>query len=151
MTRSTRAILAATLIAGTLDIAMAFLTAGRAPDSVLRSVASGPFGAGMNEGGAGFALLGLAVHFAIMAVMAAVFVAASRRWIWLSDHPVVAGLAYGLGLYLVMYWIVLPLRWPQAFPITDPGEVAKGLFAHTLLVGVPIALIAAHYLRPRTA
>jgi uncharacterized membrane protein YagU involved in acid resistance len=139
------------LIAGTLDIGMAFVTAGRAPDSVLRSVASGPFGGSMNEGGMAVALLGLLVHFAIMAVMAGVFVAAGQRWTQLVEHPVAAGLAYGFALYVAMYWIVLPLRWPEAFPIADPVEVAKALFAHMVLVGLPIALIAAQYLRPRTA
>jgi hypothetical protein len=147
MTRTTRAVLVATAVAGTLDIAMAFLTSERSPDSVLRSIAGGPFGARMNEGGLAAALLGLAVHFAIMAVMAAAFVWAGGRWPRLLRAPVPAGLAYGFGLYLVMYWVVLPLRWPEAFPITEPVEIAKALFAHMLLVGIPIALIASRHRR----
>jgi hypothetical protein len=147
MNRTARAILVATAVAGTLDIAMAFVTSDRSPDAILRSIASGPFGAAMNEGGLPASVLGLAVHFSIMAAMAAVFVLAGGRWTRLLAQPVLSGLVYGLGLYLLMYWVVLPLRWPEAFPITEPEEVGKALFAHMVLVGLPIALIAARHQR----
>lgn len=138
-------IIAATAVAGALDIAMAFLSSSAPPAQVLRSVASGPFGSGMREGGAAAALLGLLVHFAIMTIMVAVFVFVTARRPRLLDRPLAIGLGYGLLLYLVMYWIVLPLRWPAVFPITDTTEVAKALFAHLVLVGVPIALITVRF------
>src|SRR5215210_5967594 len=69
-----RSILIATLVAGTLDILSAFVFAGMAgmsPGGVLTYVASGPFGDGVRGGGPVWAAAGLAVHFAIMACMAA--------------------------------------------------------------------------------
>ena len=74
-----RSIAWATLIAGTLDIlyaALLSLANGRSPAGMLRFVASGPFPAATEWGAAG-SLLGLAVHFALMAIMAAAFVYAA--------------------------------------------------------------------------
>ncbi len=98
-----RPILIATLVAGTLDILSAFVFAGMAgatPGGVLAYVASGPFGDGVRSGGPLWAAVGLAVHFAIMACMAAAYFLAARRVPALVRHPVAAGLAYGLLLWL---------------------------------------------------
>lgn len=147
-----RPIVVATLVAGTLDILSAFLFAGMAGIGVLpvlRYVASGPFGDAVRQGGAGWAAIGLAVHFAIMAVMAAAYMIAARRLPALLRHPVVAGLAYGLLLWLVMYWIVKALRWPEAPLPSGAWSIGNQLFSHCVLVGLPIALIARRYLRRR--
>lgn len=144
MTAVGRTILSATLICGMLDILYAIVFAGlrgTAPIDVLHSVASGPFGEGMNSGGVPTALAGLAVHFAIMAVMVGVFVTAAWRLPLVAAHPLIAGIAYGVALYLVMYWIVLPLRWPEAFPSLKPRGVTSALFAHIVCVGIPMAMI----------
>jgi hypothetical protein len=83
------------------------------------------------------------VHFAIMAAMAAAFVAAARLLPRVREWRLLYGVAYGALLYLIMYWIVIPLRWPPA-----PGtaitlvSVLIPLAVHILLVGIPIALIA---------
>jgi hypothetical protein len=147
-------IAAAALIAGTLDILSAFVFAGMAgvsPAGVLAYVASGPFGDGVRTGGAGWAAIGLAVHFAIMACMAAAYMIAARRIPALLRHPIAAGIAYGFLLWIVMYWIVKPLRWPEApLPHTLWG-VGNALFSHCILVGVPIALVARRYFSARTA
>jgi hypothetical protein len=149
-----RPILLATLIAGTLDLLSAFVfagMAGMAPAGVLRFVASGPFGDSVRDGGPGWALAGIAVHFAIMACMVAAYMLAAPRLPALLRHPIPAGLAYGLGLWLIMYWLVRPLRWPDMpLPHTLWG-ISNQLFSHCLLVGLPIALVAARHLRRRSA
>lgn len=145
-------ILVATLVAGTLDILAATaltLLNGRDPMSMLRTVASGPF-PGATLWGTQGSLLGLAVHFALMAVMAGVFVLAASRWRRLWEKPYLWGLLYGLATYVVMNLIVVPLRWPTAFP-PAPLSVATQLFCHIVLVGIPIALIARRHLRRRSA
>lgn len=145
MAHAGRRILVATLIAGTLDIAAAAilaLQAGRTPDRMLRGVASGPFPDATGWGTAG-AVLGLAVHFAIMAVMAAVFVLAADRLPLLKARRVAAGIGYGIATWAAMNLVVLPLRWPAVFPHLDPQTVATQLFCHIVLVGIPIALVAA--------
>jgi hypothetical protein len=79
-----------------------------------------------------------------MAVMAAAFVIAAPLLPRLRALRLAYGAAYGALLYLIMYWVVLPLRWPSA------GGAAGGVVSvllplaiHILLVGIPIALIAA--------
>ena len=139
-----RTIAWATLVAGTLDILMAVIDVSLSGGSVpgmFRSIASGPFGDGMRESSAG-APLGLLVHFAIMAVIAAVYVVAAQRIPVLNRYWWIAGLVYGFGVWLVMYGAVLPMRFGSSLP-TEPVAVAKGLFAHCVLVGLPIAWIAA--------
>src|SRR6185437_8071712 len=97
-----RPILLATFVAGTLDILSAFVfahLAATAPGSVLRFVASGPFGDGVREGGTGWALAGLAVHFAIMASMVTAYMIVAPRFPILLRRPVPAGIAYGIFLW----------------------------------------------------
>jgi hypothetical protein len=140
----TRTILWATLVAGTLDILMAIVDAtlsGGSVTGMFRSIASGPFGDGMRESTMGVPL-GLLVHFAIMAVIAAVYVLAARRIPALVRNWWIAGLIYGFGVWLVMYGIVLPTRFGGSLP-TEPVAIFKGLFAHCVLVGLPIAWITA--------
>ena len=141
---NTRAIVVGTLVAGTLDILSAFVFAGMSgtgPIGVLQFVASGPFGDQAKDG-AGWAIAGLAVHYAIMAAMVAAYVAAARRMPVLARQPVAAGLLYGVLLWLVMYWIVRPLRWPEMPLPHSAWGIGNALFSHCILVGLPIALIA---------
>lgn len=147
-----RPIALATLIAGTLDILAAVsltLIYGREPTNMLRYVASGPFPPATGWG-AGGAALGLATHYALMAIMAAFFIVAARERPVLRERPLLWGLIYGLVTYVVMNLVVVPLRFPSAFP-PRPVSVATQLFCHILLVGIPIALVAARHWRPRTS
>ena len=138
-----RTIALATLVAGTLDICSAFTyaaIAGRGPVTVLRGVGSAILG--KTDDGTMLALVGLALHFAIMAVMATVYVLAAARMPTLRARPLLGGIAYGLATWAVMNLIVLPLRWPTLFPKFDTVSLAEQLFSHIVLVGIPIALIA---------
>lgn len=142
-----RPIILGTLVAGTLDILAAitrtWAVTGRGPTRVLHSVASGPLGESAYAGGMATAIVGLAVHFAIMLAMVAVFVVAARRLAFLLERPLLWGAIYGVGLYLVMYCVVLPLRFGR-FP-SDPEAIAWTLAFHVILTGMPIAWIAARY------
>jgi hypothetical protein len=146
----TRAFAWATLVAGTLDILYAAIMSsilGRGPAAMLRYVASGPFPAATEMGLAG-SILGLIVHFALMAMMAGIFVIAVRNRPTLLANPIQTGILYGLVTYVAMNWIVVPLRFDVPLP-PKPISIASQLFAHIVLVGIPIALIVAKMLRPR--
>jgi hypothetical protein len=142
----------ATLIAGTLDIISAFVfsaMAGVSALAVLKFVASGPFGEAPTES-LGWGLVGLAVHFAIMACMAAAYMLVAPRFEILLRHPIIAGLLYGVLLWIIMYWIVRPLRFPELpLPHTLKG-ISQALFSHCILVGIPIAWVASRYFPPRS-
>ena len=145
-----RATAIATLISGSLDIVFAMILSvlyGREVGNMLRFVASGPFPAA-TEMGSGGALLGLLVHFTLMGIMAAVFMAIVRHRPRLLDTPIRTGIAYGVITYFVMNWIVVPPRFDAPLP-PKPVSVATQLFAHIVLVGIPFALIAVRYLKRR--
>ena len=143
-----RTITIATLVAGTLDILFAMILTviyGREIPNMLRYVGSGPFPAATDMGTAG-AALGLLTHFVLMAIMAAAFLIAARQWPALVQKPIQWGIIYGLITYVVMNWIVVPLRFDTPLP-PRPMSIATQLFAHIVLVGIPIALIAARGMR----
>jgi hypothetical protein len=142
-----RPILWATLVAGTLDILAAFLFAG-AVAPVLRTVASGPLGDGLADGPGG-PVLGLLVHFSIMAAMVAAYFLAATKLQLLGRMWVAMGLLYGVVLWIAMYWIVMPLRWEGYTPPHEAMPIARQLFAHCLLVGLPIAWFARRHFADR--
>ena len=138
-----------TLVCGTLDILLAVILTlwrGKEPAAMLRFVASGPFPDATNWGTNG-ALLGLATHFALMAIMVAVLVLVVRARPRLLDKPLPTAVGYGLVTYFIMNWLVVPLRFDAPLPPSMLSIVTQ-LFAHIVLVGIPFALITARTLRP---
>ncbi|MEZ5892467.1 MAG: hypothetical protein R3C58_04885 [Parvularculaceae bacterium] len=167
-----RAILYGGLAAGTLDILYAFIVYGPltyhlSPQRVLQSVAAGWVGRDAAvAGGLQTAALGLASHFLIAAIMAAAFVIAATVFGALRRRPIFFGLLYGFLLYLMMNYVVTPLsaahasqhfaasaheaaaRLGEAFSAVRPKGawlLAGTIFTHTVLVGLPIALIARRF------
>jgi len=143
MTKTGRTIVNATLVAGTLDILSAVvytLMAGRQPITMLKFLGSAVLGDDAVKGGVEVALTGLALHFAIMAVIAAVFVAAANRMPVLKTSWIMAGITYGFGVWLVMNFVVLPPRF--GWHPFQPRGLAEQFFSHIVLVGLPIAWFA---------
>lgn len=140
-----RAVLVGGTVAGALDITFAISFAyfnGTQPQRLLQIVASGWLGKASYAGGAASAALGLALHFLISYVFAGAFVLASRRIEALTRHPFVSGIAFGVGVFLIMRLVVLPL---SAFPHVvsfNPLSALPDLASHMLLFGLPIALAA---------
>lgn len=162
------------LAAGALDILYAFvvygpLSYGLTPEQVLQSVAAGWIGRQASRaGGMETALLGLGTHFMIAAVMAGVYVLLASRIAALRTQALVAGLVYGFILYVAMNYVVVPLsaaatgafataseigpRLQESFSqvrggggADHPWLLAGTIFTHTVLVGLPIALIAKRF------
>ena len=150
--RPYRAILWGGLIAGTLDITAAFVSAalqqGRSPQFVLQSVASGILGADSYKAGLRSAALGLAVHFLIAFTWCAVYFAASRKLTVLIKHPVICGLAYGVVVWLFMNGVVLPLTFHRSF-FSPLRSVIIGASILMLCIGLPIALVVSRYSNSR--
>ena len=145
-----RPILLLTAVSGTLDILWAMIltmTVGKGDiPAMLRFVGSGPF-PGATEWGSSGAILGLVVHFTLMAIMATVFVIAASRYPDIVRSPLKWGVIYGLITYVVMNWIVVHFRFDAPLP-PKPLSIATQLFAHVVLVGIPFGLINAKTLRP---
>ncbi len=142
-----RAIVLAGLVAGVLDITAAFVTwapKGVSPVRILQGIASGLLGPSSFSGGAKTALLGLVLHFVIAFSAASVFYIASRRLPTLTQRPFLWGPLYGVAVYTVMYWVVMPLsRFHRgAFSLTN---TVIAILTHIVCVGLPIALVVRGY------
>ena len=142
-----RRIALGTLIVGALDITevMIFYALWRdvAPTRILQSVAAGLVGRGQAiEGGIPTALLGLAIHFCIAFVVVTIYHLAATRLRVLVTHPIPMGMLYGIAVYLMMNFAVLPLTAAGPPRLTNWIVVANGLFAHLFCVGIPAAVTA---------
>ena len=143
-----RAIFTAGLIVGVLDISSAFVIWWQRGVGVcrgLQGITAGLLGANSFDGGLVTAGLGLALHFFVAFVVVSVFYLASREIEFLTIHPVASGVLYGILVYIVMYWFVLPMAFP-----TFRHRVWNELLAvaiHISLIGLPCALIVRRYSR----
>ncbi len=136
--RALPAITVAGLIVGVLDISSAVVIwwqRGVALQRGLQGIAAGLLGANSYEGGMATASLGLALHFFVAFVVVSIFYLTSRKIPFLTKQPVVSGVFYGIGVYIVMYWFVLPMAFSIAIAI------------HIFLIGLPTALIMRRYSR----
>jgi len=135
------------LAGGAADILTAFVIYRPAsPVVILQSVASGLLGEASFDGGAGSAALGLAAHFAIAILFAAIFVAAAVQAPVALRRPVLSGLLFGITVYGVMNAIVVPLSQAASRPAPPDHMIALGLLAHAFF-GLALSLTAARLLR----
>ena len=95
-------------------------------------------------GGWNSALLGMFLHFVVAFCIASVYFIASRYIPFLIRHPIISGLVYGVIANYVMQWVVIPLSAIGPRANAEPfGSVLNSVIGHALLVGLPVALIAA--------
>jgi len=148
--------LATALIVGALDITYAILfsyfRSGTSPARLLQSVAAGWFGRDAAfAGGAATAAAGLGFHFFIAFTITAIFFLAASRVPALIRQPAIAGPLYGIGVYLVMNWVVIPLSRIAVRPRPAAVVLVSGLLVHMFVIGLPIALGARRALSGRTS
>src|SRR5262249_48097023 len=145
VSRSLRFVLAGGLVAGALDITYACvfwaIKAGVPAERIFQSVASGLLGQNSFSGGWPTALLGLALHFFIATTMSVTYFLVARRVPILGLRPVPFGLAYGLLLYVIMNYVVVPLSAAAHGGAKDPLWVGLSIVVHMVLIGLPIALL----------
>jgi len=130
------------LTAGTLelfDVLVFYSARGSQPIRIIQAIASGLIGIRAFMGGWVSALLGVGLHYFIAGFIVAVFAVASTRWPDLRRRPLLWGPVYGIGVYLVMNFIVVPLSFAIPGHKTLP-VVVNGLLTHILGVGLPTAL-----------
>ena len=144
-----RAIVTGGVAAGILDITFAFIfygLHGSTPVQILQSVASGLLGKKAFEGGAATAALGAVFQLFIPTVAAAVYYGLTRILPALRRHVIASGILFGIGVYVVMNFVVLPLSAIPFTPRHSLDMLGPALLAHMFLVGLPIALANRKYL-----
>jgi hypothetical protein len=150
-TRALRFVVAGGLLAGALDITYACLfwaiKAGVPAQRIFQSVAAGLLGKGSFTGGWPTAILGLALHFFIATTMSVTYFLVARRVPTLGVRPVPFGAAYGLLLYVIMNYVVVPRSNAPHGGAKDPLWVGLSIVVHMVLIGIPIALFTRRALR----
>ena len=138
-----RTLVTTALIAGTLDIiyaiAFSYFRSGTSPMRLLQSVAYGALGRDAYSGGAATAALGLGFHFLIAVTITAIFFAAAAQYPSLTRRPLITGSLFGIVVYLVMNFVVVPLSRIGPRPLPAAIVIVTGVLVHMFLVGVPIA------------
>jgi Na+/alanine symporter len=124
------------VIAGTLDLLQACILFGW---DVPLAIAGGLLGRQAFQGGVGTYILGVLLHFFIALSAATTYYAASRRLGFLTEHPLVCGLFFGMAVDLLMNLVVLPLSALHARGPYKLHDLILGLLVHMVVIGLPIS------------
>ena len=94
------------------------------------------------------ALLGLMFHFFIAFCATAVFFFAARK-LPLARHPWLSGITFGIALYIVMNYVVLPLSKIGLRPTPPLVPLINGVAALVFCIGIPLAFMARRFVAPQ--
>lgn len=155
LNRSLTNILWIGLVAGTLDITenIVFVAfRGITPWRIFQYITSGLLGAHSFQMGWTSVWLGILIHYAIALTWTAIFYIAATQFNLsvLTRRAVLSGVIYGLIVYAVMNFVVLPLSAlpPRPAPPTVVSRI-NAVLALVFCIGLPIALLVKReHLRP---
>jgi hypothetical protein len=147
-----RAILLTGLLVGLLDglaaIIQYTINGGTKPGSVFKYIATAVFGKKAYSGGTPMVAWGVFFHLLIAILFTAFFFLALARIRWVQENKLLAGVLYGIFVWIVMTRLVIPLSL-----LTQPQfDIKKALIAVTILIvciGIPVSLLANKYYRSR--
>lgn len=133
-----------TLLIGLADLVFAmgfwWISHQVAPLRILQSIAAGWYGEATFAGGVRSASVGALSHFAIIFCFIVAYRQAAAWWPLLRTHPRALGATYGLGLYLLMNFVVLPLSAAGMAKFNNLAWVLTSIAMHAL-----IGVLCAHY------
>lgn len=135
------------LLAGTWDILAAFTHAFVAnettPIRVLQFIASKAVGPDAFSGGVPMALLGLFFHYIIAFSWTTLFFLLYPRLRFLSGNKIIVGLGYGVFVWLMMSFVVLPIVNGAFQPFHLQSVI--GMVILMVCIGLPISWMASKY------
>ena len=137
--------LAGGLLVGTLDLVFACLwwalAADVAPIRILQSIGAGVYGPASFEGGVRTAVVGGVLHYGIATAMVSAYALAATHWRGLARQPWRWGPLYGVLLYVLMNYIVVPLSAASSPTKFNAPWVVASIAMH-MLIGVVCAHVA---------
>lgn len=126
------AILAGGIVAGTVDIGAACLITGRNLPFILHSIAGGLLAEASFDGGVRTAVLGAILQEGMGILIAAIYVIASRFALPLAQRWIAGGLGYGVVIFFVMNYVVVPLSAWKRVPHFSPWTFTENMIAMLL-------------------
>ena len=144
---SAKAILFGGFVAGTIDIGAASVISGLSPVKIMKIVAGGLLGRAAFDGDATVAAIGMLLQWGMSLLIAAIFVFAARSMTTLRQRWLAWGLAYGVVVYFVMNYVVVPLSaiGHRTFPHFVLVSFCENMLA-MLLFGVIVSWSAQRFL-----
>jgi len=146
------AIFAGGLLCGIGDIAFAIIYYGYMSKAkpgtirILQSIATVLIGRDAAvAGGIKTAALGLLCHFIVSFCAAAAYFIVSRALKFMTSQAVICGLLYGIVVFVIMNWIVVPHSARHSPVPQITSDLIVPVIGHMLLVGLPIALAVKKY------
>jgi hypothetical protein len=133
-------IVIAGIAAGTIDIGAACLIYGASPIMILQAIAAGLLGRRSFSLGVNSGALGLFLQWAMSCLIAAIYVLAARRLPMVQRRWAASGLFYGLIVFGVMNYIVVPLSAVGKSPTFSIAKFVENLLA-MFLFGLVITYI----------
>ncbi|GAB2820029.1 hypothetical protein GCM10027043_20800 [Ferruginibacter profundus] len=141
-------ILLAGLLVGTLDILSAFVdvyvNTGKNPLIVLNYIATGAFGKTDFTASSGGAVAGLLFHYGIALAFTFFFFKLYSKINLLSKNWVLTGIVYGIFIWAIMNFIVVPLSNVRTPPFTA-FRLIKAALILIVMIGLPLSFIAHKY------
>ncbi len=134
-----RTLLLGWLTVGTVDILDAVIMTlwrGGSPTRMLQGIASGLLGKASFDGGTPTVILGLGLHFFIAFAVVTTYFVASQRLELLIRRWIPCGIVYGLGVWVVMNFVVVPLSAIGRFPNFSLVGTTNQLLIHAFGVGL---------------
>ena len=92
-------------------------------------------------GGLATALFGLVLDFIMITIMAGVFIFSVDRIPLLRRNVIVGSILYGVGVYIVMNFIVLPLSAAPELPAPPMWLLIELVLEHIVLIGLPLGIL----------
>jgi uncharacterized membrane protein YagU involved in acid resistance len=135
------AILLGGMIAATIDIGAASLITGRSPMFIMQAIAGGLLGRASFAGGIGTMILGAVLQEVMGVLIATIYVVLSKTVSGLLRRWILSGLAYGVIIFFVMNYVVVPLSALKSTPHFTSFKFAANMAA-MLLFGLIVAFFA---------
>lgn len=133
------------LIAGTSDISENLIFnifRNVTPYMVFQYIASGLIGMRSFSAGMASVVLGVVIHYAIAFTWTLIYYVASQKFSSLVRRPAICGLLYGVVVYVVMTFAVLPLTGvPHSTKAITLAARINALAALMFCIGLTIALL----------
>ena len=140
-----RTIILTGLLAGTLDAVAAIVVSQASPAAVFKYIASGAFGAGKAFSGGDIMIVwGVIFHYFIALSWTLLFFFIYPTLPWLRKNKYIAGLLYGIFVWVMMNRVVIPLSEIPQRPFNLKGALT-GMSILMVAIGLPISILTHRY------
>ncbi len=148
MNKPVKTILAAWLIAGTLDISSAIInfliTSKSSLLGLFQYIASGVFGSSAFNGGLSMALAGLVFHYFIALSWTVIYFFLYPHLKFLKFNKIISGFGYGIFIWIIMNKVVLKLSKVPRINFSLLHDVLGVLYL-MFCIGLPVSIIISNY------